>query len=350
MLDDMIARRGLKPHRGINVIGPRDAERILGVSRTTLHKLTRCGQLPGRFLDNAASGRRRWCYKLSDVIALKKRGAMSRAPTLRRIRVAWVRLFGDIPPGFSVISLDKNPANTAPENLALVPHKTLIRARRYRLRRRRKTAIHRWTSEQRKILRRDFANRGTDELAKEFGCSVLSVRCMARRLRLRKSRAYLRERASSGRRMPIGSERVCVGDKSKGTVWVKVSFKGKPCEQWRPKHHLIWEQTHGRPVPKGMRVIFKDGDKGNFNPANLELSTRGEVFSQAIAKFLTYPAPLRDAIRLTQKLKREVVRRRSGKRDENTPPKRYRAGVKVVRWTQSYGRRVAAGICGASNA
>ncbi|HEV2210834.1 MAG TPA: HNH endonuclease [Verrucomicrobiae bacterium] len=39
-------------------------------------------------------------------------------------------------------------------------------------------------------------------------------------------------------------------------------------------HHLIWRQTHRRPVPAQHTVIFLDGNKNNFEPRNLGLRHR----------------------------------------------------------------------------
>jgi hypothetical protein len=42
-------------------------------------------------------------------------------------------------------------------------------------------------------------------------------------------------------------------------------------------HHLIWEDHHGRPVPAGHVVRFKDGNRNNLDPANFTLATRNDV-------------------------------------------------------------------------
>lgn len=73
---------------------------------------------------------------------------------------------------------------------------------------------------------------------------------------------------------PIGWERV---DKE-GYTYVKVRMRpSRPdCnDNFAAKHRLIWEEAHG-PVPPGHVVIFKDGDKGNFDLGNLALVTMAE--------------------------------------------------------------------------
>lgn len=74
---------------------------------------------------------------------------------------------------------------------------------------------------------------------------------------------------------PVGSERVN-GD---GYVDIKIADPNK----WRGKHLVIWEQHHGRPVPKGYAVIFGDGDRRNFDPDNLILVSRKQLV--ALNKF-----------------------------------------------------------------
>lgn len=70
---------------------------------------------------------------------------------------------------------------------------------------------------------------------------------------------------------PLGSERIT----KDGLVQVKVRMKGKSnAERWQSKHSLIWEQHHGKKVPRGHLVMFADGDKRNFSIENLMLVSR----------------------------------------------------------------------------
>jgi len=75
-------------------------------------------------------------------------------------------------------------------------------------------------------------------------------------------------------RKPDGSERI-----EKDYVMIKVRernpYAGFPT-RYKAKHVHIWEQIHG-PVPDGHAVIFKDGDKLNFDPDNLALVSRSEL-------------------------------------------------------------------------
>lgn len=65
----------------------------------------------------------------------------------------------------------------------------------------------------------------------------------------------------------VGDERVT----RDGYIEVKVA-PGK--RQWKPKHRIVWEQTHGRKLEKGEDVMFADRDKTNFSPDNLVLVKR----------------------------------------------------------------------------
>ena len=63
---------------------------------------------------------------------------------------------------------------------------------------------------------------------------------------------------------PVGSERI----NSDGYTEVKTADPN----QWRLKHHVIWEAEHG-PIQHGHRIVFGDGDKTNLSPDNLIIVT-----------------------------------------------------------------------------
>ena len=46
-------------------------------------------------------------------------------------------------------------------------------------------------------------------------------------------------------------------------------------ENYRLKHHVVWEQAHGEPVPPHTMIVFADRDKRNFDPGNLVAVPRG---------------------------------------------------------------------------
>lgn len=68
---------------------------------------------------------------------------------------------------------------------------------------------------------------------------------------------------------PLGTERA---DSKDGYIYVKVAERKtdpkSSHDNWRPKHHLVYEQAHGA-IPEGCNVVFADHDKLNFSPDNL---------------------------------------------------------------------------------
>lgn len=73
----------------------------------------------------------------------------------------------------------------------------------------------------------------------------------------------------------IGTEMTKYNDNRKHNyIYVKVA-NGKRKQNWKLKHHLIWEQYNG-PIPEGHNVIFADGNNRNFNIDNLMLVSYAE--------------------------------------------------------------------------
>lgn len=81
---------------------------------------------------------------------------------------------------------------------------------------------------------------------------------------------------SNGKKRSVGEERLS----KDGFVEVKVSrFSGVPGANkcWKPKHRLIWEQVHGKPVPPSTVIMFADGNRLNFDPDNLVAVSRSDL-------------------------------------------------------------------------
>lgn len=73
--------------------------------------------------------------------------------------------------------------------------------------------------------------------------------------------------------VPVGTEKMI-----SGFVWVKINnkIKAKKTENWVLKHRYIYEQHHGK-IPDGHNVIFKDGNRTNFDIDNLALVSKSEM-------------------------------------------------------------------------
>lgn len=66
----------------------------------------------------------------------------------------------------------------------------------------------------------------------------------------------------------IGAERITID----GYIEVKIAEPNK----WALKHRLVYEETYGK-IPKGMNLIFADGNKLNLELDNLLLVTDNEL-------------------------------------------------------------------------
>lgn len=69
--------------------------------------------------------------------------------------------------------------------------------------------------------------------------------------------------------LPIGT----ITKNQSGYLVKKVSDKGGQWTRWKFLHRLIWEEHNG-PIPDGMTVIFKDGNKENCSIDNLMMIER----------------------------------------------------------------------------
>lgn len=76
----------------------------------------------------------------------------------------------------------------------------------------------------------------------------------------------------------IGTEKWKSDHKNKGDegfLYVKVQ-DGTKQNNWKQKHRLIWEQEYG-PIPRGHKVIFKDGNRHNIKLDNLALVSNSQM-------------------------------------------------------------------------
>jgi hypothetical protein len=152
-----------------------------------------------------------------------------------------------------------------------------------------------WTTTELRDMRALYSSTANAELAERFGRAPKAICLMAHKLGLRKSPEYISrycrfqkrraawnkgrpwnpegsratqfKKGERGRRQrPVGTERM-----ERDGLMVKVA---EPAV-WMPKARLVWEQHFG-PVPAGMIVRLKDGNRANCSPENLMAVTRQE--------------------------------------------------------------------------
>lgn len=178
---------------------------------------------------------------------------------------------------------------------------------------------HRWTAEDEDLLRREYPTTNAAALAERLGLSAHKVHAKAHLLGLKKDPEFLRE---LGRRHAATNAGFLAHRKQKGCTpmnkgvpmrpevrekvkrtwftkgrmsqnWVPVGtevldddgyLKRKVSDDrdrpsrfnWKYVHRLNWEQANG-PIPKGHKVVFRDGDKTNVALENLDLITNAEM-------------------------------------------------------------------------
>ena len=70
---------------------------------------------------------------------------------------------------------------------------------------------------------------------------------------------------------PLGSISIMSG------YWVmKVTNVGNQHQKWKFLHRLLWEKENG-PIPKGMNVVFRNGDRSDIRMENLILMNNKEM-------------------------------------------------------------------------
>ncbi len=179
-----------------------------------------------------------------------------------------------------------------------------------------RTHYHRWTDEQVATLRQLYPTHTGQQIADVLGLQLKQVYSKAFGLGLKKPGDWIAERTRRlmadpnhpGRRTqwapghvphnkgkphpakgrsvktqfkpgrvphtwrPIGTERVS----KEGYLQRKIADTGVTLRDYVPVHHLVW-RMHGRTIPPQHALVFRDGDKRNFDINNLELVHRAEL-------------------------------------------------------------------------
>lgn len=110
--------------------------------------------------------------------------------------------------------------------------------------------------------------------------------------------------------MPVGTITV----NSEGYKIRKRQMEGTQWERWEPLHRAVWEEHNG-PIPEGMCITFKDGDRLNCDISNLMMVSRGEMAVSALhqgGRICTPGVPLQEAQVALARLKIAAYRARTG--------------------------------------
>jgi len=207
----------------------------------------------------------------------------------------------------------------------------------------------RWKTEDVDILRSEYPDTPTRQLADRLSRKVTAVYQKAKALGLKKSAAYMATPAACHLRRgnnagsahwfrpghrphnagkkgwqaggdswktqfkpgmrphtwrPIGSERVS----KDGYLLRKITDTGYKCRDWVGVHKIIWEAVNG-PIPKGHVLRFRDGNQQNICLENLGLLTRAEQMRRNCVHNL--PKELAVVIQLKGALQRQINKRES---------------------------------------
>jgi hypothetical protein len=166
-----------------------------------------------------------------------------------------------------------------------------------------------WTEEQLNLVRELYPLQAIDELVERTGRSRQAIKHMAITLGL-SGKYHWRGTPSS-----IGTE---IRRRGKfAYVMVKtLDDAGKAI--WMRKHHIVWRENTGTLPPKGMRVIFKDGDRDNCAFNNLELIPDAES-AHRMTRLRAYPPALQETIRLLTTLRNALNEHQDHRRRPRPP-------------------------------
>lgn len=191
-----------------------------------------------------------------------------------------------------------------------------------------------------------YPHKSAAELAKEFSCHINSVHKKAAELGLKKSKEWIAENARKnmanpehgGRRTQFrkgqaahnkGKKQLTTGRMAEtqfrkgnlphttaavGTLVIDengyTKIKIAMPNVWQFYQRYLWEQRTGKKVSPDCAVVFKDGDRKNFDEKNLEMISRAELSRRNRNKFYQYPPEFQQIIRTLGGLKRSINNRK----------------------------------------
>lgn len=110
---------------------------------------------------------------------------------------------------------------------------------------------------------------------------------------------------------PVGSFRYS----KEGYLQKKISDTGMTRRDFRPVHHLVWQEKHGA-IPAGHVVVFRDRNKANIVIDNLECISFAENMRRNTIH--RYGPEIKSAMRSVGKLKRTISRIESEKQNSRS--------------------------------
>lgn len=101
-------------------------------------------------------------------------------------------------------------------------------------------------------------------------------------------------------------------DKS-GYLMRKKQMEGDMWERWEYVHRAVWEEHNG-PIPPGMCVVFKDGNKENCDIDNLMLVERGVLSTMNKKGYWSADPELTETAVTLVRVQRAVKKRKEGEK------------------------------------
>lgn len=189
----------------------------------------------------------------------------------------------------------------------------------------------RWSAAEERALRRLYATHTAREIGERLGRSRIAIKNKALKLGLgncvkshnagcfkpglvpwNKGTRYIAGGRSAETRFqpgdkphtwnPVGHERVS----KEGYLLRKVTDTGVTRRDYRPVHHLVWQEA-GREIPPGHALVFRDGDKRNFALGNLELVTRADLMRRN--SYHNYGPEIAATVQLRGAIMRQINKR-----------------------------------------
>lgn len=174
---------------------------------------------------------------------------------------------------------------------------------------------NKWSPEDIQYLKDHYAEEKLEAITEQLGRPAQAIYTKARYLGLKRTDEFLAsKRFQPGnkaganqyrepRHAPIGNFRYGAGK----YLTVRLTVTGNISRDYVLMHHLVWELHYG-PIPDKHIVIFKDGNRENTDPANLELKSFEDRMKHN--SYLRFPEELREVIILKALITKALKKRK----------------------------------------